>query len=73
MSHHPTMNRNWYHENLLQEKQKLWSWFAGFDMPGVFELDWQKSGKHNRIAMALECRLACVADVEQIPALQNRS
>jgi hypothetical protein len=57
----------------IQAKEKAWSWFAGAEKPGVFEIDWQRVGDVNRIALALECRQVGVIDVAWIPALQDYS
>jgi transducin (beta)-like 1 len=46
-----------------QEKEKKWSWFMDTEKCGVFEIDWQQSGKINRIALALESRLVGIVDV----------
>ncbi|KAG5639567.1 hypothetical protein H0H81_012238 [Sphagnurus paluster] len=53
--------------------EKRWSWYAGAEKPGVFELDWQvvESEGINRIALALECRDVVVIDVSKIPSLQD--
>ncbi|TFK77481.1 WD40 repeat-like protein [Pluteus cervinus] len=53
-------------------KQKRWSWFAGSDKPGVFEIDWQQQEDGlNRVALALECRQLAVIDAQKIPALRT--
>ncbi|KAG6842428.1 hypothetical protein C0991_007558 [Blastosporella zonata] len=57
-----------YVYNVLTHEKK-WSWYAGPDRPGVFEIDWQVVDGINRIALALECRLVAVIDVKKIPAL----
>lgn len=57
------------HNYHLQTKEKKWSWYAGFEKPGVFEIDWQTHGSINRIALALECRQVAVIDVTRIPSL----
>lgn len=56
---------------LSQEKAKKWSWYAGSEKPGVFEIDWQISGSINRIALALECRRVGVVDITRVPALRD--
>ncbi|TEB38709.1 WD40 repeat-like protein [Coprinellus micaceus] len=48
----------------------VWSWFAGADRPGVFEVDWQMKNGYNRISLALEARKVMVLDCTKIPALQ---
>jgi hypothetical protein len=53
----------------VQAQEKRWSWFAGPDRPGVFEIDWQEHQGINRIAIALECRQVAVIDVTKIAAL----
>ena len=53
-----------------QAKEKRWSWNAGVDRPGIFEIVWQQSGKFNRIAMAMEKCTVGVVDLTQIPELQ---
>ncbi|KAJ3802259.1 WD40 repeat-like protein [Lentinula aff. detonsa] len=63
----------WLHVYDLKTQTKIWSWFAGADRPGVFEIDWQthKSQNIDRIAMALECRLVGVIDLCRVPAFAN--
>ncbi|KAJ7837379.1 WD40 repeat-like protein, partial [Mycena olivaceomarginata] len=34
------------------ERGMRWSWFAGYEKPGVFEIDWQTSDNLDRIALA---------------------
>jgi transducin (beta)-like 1 len=46
----------------------VWSWFAGTEKPGVFEIDWQEHEGISRIAMALECRQVAVLDVNKLEA-----
>jgi transducin (beta)-like 1 len=46
----------------------VWSWFAGTEKPGVFEIDWQEHKGISRIAMALECRQVAVLDVNKLEA-----
>ncbi|KAF5384996.1 hypothetical protein D9615_001189 [Tricholomella constricta] len=60
----------WLHVYSVAEKEKRWSWFAGSERPGVFEIDWQMAEGINRIALALECRDVAVIDVNKVPALQ---
>lgn len=59
----------WLHIYSSETKEKKWSWYAGFEKPGVFEIDWQTHGSINRIALALECRQVAVIDVTRIPSL----
>ncbi|KAJ3869329.1 WD40-repeat-containing domain protein [Lentinula novae-zelandiae] len=63
----------WLHVYDLKTQTRIWSWFAGADRPGVFEIDWQthKSQNIERIAMALECRLVGVIDLRRVPAIAN--
>ncbi|KAJ3721853.1 WD40 repeat-like protein [Lentinula raphanica] len=63
----------WLHVYDLKTQTKIWSWFAGAERPGVFEIDWQTHKSHNidRIAMALECRLVGVIDLHRVPAFIN--
>ncbi|KAG6851329.1 hypothetical protein H0H93_005727 [Arthromyces matolae] len=37
--------------------EKKWSWYAGPDRPGVYEIDWQIVNGFNRIALALDTTL----------------
>jgi transducin (beta)-like 1 len=55
----------------VKTKEKKWSWYAGSEKPGVFEIDWQREGNINRIALALECRQVGVVDITRILALQS--
>ncbi|KAJ7069045.1 WD40 repeat-like protein [Mycena belliarum] len=59
----------WLHVYDVVERVLAWSWFAGFDKPGVFEIDWQSGEGLDRIALALECRTVAVIDAGKIPAL----
>ncbi|KIK70585.1 hypothetical protein GYMLUDRAFT_89601 [Collybiopsis luxurians FD-317 M1] len=61
----------WLHIYDLKNQTKVWSWFAGADKPGVFEIDWQThpSEKIDRLAMALECRSVGVIDLRKIRAI----
>ncbi|GLB35783.1 putative WD40 repeat-like protein [Lyophyllum shimeji] len=61
----------WLHIYNVLAKERRWSWYAGAERPGVFEIDWQVADGINRIALALECRLVAVIDVTKIPALQE--
>ncbi|KAK7465521.1 hypothetical protein VKT23_005495 [Stygiomarasmius scandens] len=57
----------------LKTKKKLWSWFAGEEKPGVFEIDWQgyEDEKIERLALALECRSLGIIDISSIPAIKD--
>ncbi|KAF9469758.1 WD40-repeat-containing domain protein [Collybia nuda] len=59
----------WLHIYNVSLQEKEWSWYAGHDRPGVFEIDWQVHQGINRIALALECQQVAVIDVSKIPAL----
>ncbi|KAK1229779.1 hypothetical protein PQX77_001689 [Marasmius sp. AFHP31] len=64
----------WLYVYTLKDFNKIWSWFAGVDKPGVFEIDWQShdygDGQEvDRIAMALECWQVGVVDIRRIPAV----
>ncbi|KAG5716340.1 F-box-like/WD repeat-containing protein TBL1XR1 [Termitomyces sp. T112] len=61
----------WMHIYSVLSHEKKWSWYAGPDRPGVYEIDWQVVDGFNRIALALERSLVAVIDVDQIPALQD--
>ncbi|KAF9074948.1 WD40-repeat-containing domain protein [Rhodocollybia butyracea] len=63
----------WLHIYDLRSYAKLWSWFAGAEKPGVFEIHWQthNGNKVDRIGMALECRAAGVVDLRKVPAIAN--
>jgi len=62
----------WVHVYDIEKKERKWSWFAGPEKPGIFEIDWQQTGDVNRIAFALESRQVGVIDVTKVAAL-NRS
>ncbi|KAF4604815.1 hypothetical protein EYR40_003597 [Pleurotus pulmonarius] len=60
-----------------ETKDQVFAWHAGFEKPGVFEIDWQQTTpsadepkKLDRLAIALECRQVGVVDVTLIPAMQ---
>ncbi|KAF7292864.1 hypothetical protein MIND_01185400 [Mycena indigotica] len=61
----------WLHIYDYKTREMRWSWFAGFDKPGIFEIDWQMDEGVDRIALALECRTVAVIDVQKVPALQR--
>ncbi|KAJ7274890.1 WD40 repeat-like protein [Mycena rebaudengoi] len=61
----------WLHIYDAQAGKLKWSWFAGFEHPGVFEIDWQSGEGLDRIALALECRSVAIIDVMKIEALQK--
>ncbi|KAJ6486065.1 WD40 repeat-like protein [Mycena vitilis] len=62
----------WMHVYDMKEREMVWSWFAGFEKPGVFEIDWQTGENLDRISLSLECRNVAVVDVSKIPALQKK-
>lgn len=53
-----------------QSHHRGFSWYAGSEKPGVFEIDWQEYHGINRIALALECREVAVIDVTKIGAMK---
>ncbi|TFK41943.1 WD40-repeat-containing domain protein [Crucibulum laeve] len=55
----------------VHSREKIWSWYAGAEKPGVFEIDWQAHMGEYRIALALECRKVAVIDMSRIPALRT--
>ncbi|PFH52342.1 hypothetical protein AMATHDRAFT_57411 [Amanita thiersii Skay4041] len=59
----------WLHVYDVATRTKRWSWFAGTERRGVFEIAWQEHEGINRIAVALESRQVAVIDVLRIPAL----
>ncbi|KAJ7741048.1 WD40 repeat-like protein [Mycena metata] len=61
----------WVHIYDVRARDMVWSWFAGFEKPGVFEIDWQFGENLDRIALALECRNVAVIDVSKVPTLQK--
>ncbi|KAJ7057089.1 WD40 repeat-like protein [Mycena amicta] len=61
----------WLHVYDFKTREMRWSWFAGFDKPGIFEIDWETGEGVDRIALALECRGVAVIDVLKVPALQR--
>ncbi|KAF8899132.1 WD40-repeat-containing domain protein [Infundibulicybe gibba] len=63
----------WLHVYSTRTREKRWSWQAGPEKPGIFEIDWEVREGINRIAMAMECRRVGVVDVSRIPALQNEA
>nr|GAT45993.1 predicted protein [Mycena chlorophos] len=64
----------WLHVYDLENRERRWSWYAGFDKPGIFEIDWQtEEGEGlDRIALALEGGSVAVVDVGKVPALQRK-
>jgi len=61
----------WLHIYWTKTWEKKWSWYAGHDKPGVFEIAWQMELGINRLALALECRQVAIVDVSRLPALQD--
>ncbi|TFK17056.1 WD40 repeat-like protein [Coprinopsis marcescibilis] len=62
----------WLHIFDMKNYERKWSWFAGADKPGVFEIDWQiQADGVNRIALALEGRQVAVIDVSKLAALDT--
>ncbi|KAK2461515.1 hypothetical protein APHAL10511_005978 [Amanita phalloides] len=61
----------WLHIYSVQTRTKRWSWYAGAEKPGVFEIDWQEHEGVSRLAVALECRQVAVIDTLGIPALRE--
>ncbi|KAF8743705.1 hypothetical protein AX14_001230 [Amanita brunnescens Koide BX004] len=61
----------WLHIYSVQSRSKRWSWYAGAEKPGVFEIDWQEHEGISRLAVALECRQVAVIDALAIPALRD--
>jgi len=62
----------WLHVYDLKTRTLTWSWFAEYDKPGVFDIDWQTGENLDRIALALECRTVAVIDALKVPALQRK-
>ncbi|KAJ7762388.1 WD40 repeat-like protein [Mycena maculata] len=62
----------WLYVYDVKARKVAWSWFAGYDKPGVFEIDWQMGENLDRIALALECRNVAVIDILKVPALQKK-
>ncbi|KDR85615.1 hypothetical protein GALMADRAFT_234582 [Galerina marginata CBS 339.88] len=61
----------WLHLYHTRSYVRIWSWYAGADKPGVFEIDWQEHEGVNRIAMALECRQVAVLDLNKLDAFRS--
>ncbi|KAG7452210.1 WD40 repeat-like protein [Guyanagaster necrorhizus] len=55
----------------VRDQEKKWSWYSGFDRPGIFDIDWQEyeKGKINHVAVSLESHRMVVFDVNRIDAL----
>ncbi|KAK7039430.1 F-box-like/WD repeat-containing protein TBL1Y [Favolaschia claudopus] len=62
----------WLHVYDVKARKLTWSWFAGFDKPGMYEIDWQTGDDLDRIAVALECWKVAIIDVSKVPALQRK-
>ncbi|KIL71635.1 hypothetical protein M378DRAFT_64518 [Amanita muscaria Koide BX008] len=60
----------WLHIYHVQSRTKRWSWHAGQEKPGVFEIDWLEDEGISRFAVALESRKVVVFNALAIPALQ---
>ncbi|KAJ7919314.1 WD40 repeat-like protein [Mycena leptocephala] len=61
----------WFHVYDVKARERAWSWFAGWNRPGVFEIDWQTGENLDRIVLALECQSVAIIDVSKVPALQK--
>ncbi|KAF9531829.1 WD40-repeat-containing domain protein [Crepidotus variabilis] len=61
----------WLHIYSSRSYTRLFSWFAGTEKPGVFEIAWQEDQGINRIAVALECREVAVIDISKIDVFQQ--
>ncbi|KAH9950912.1 WD40 repeat-like protein [Amylocystis lapponica] len=60
----------WLHVYDVRTRKKIWSWYAGADRPSIFEIDWQKAGNINRMALGLESHQVGIVDVSRIPLLR---
>ncbi|KAF5323630.1 hypothetical protein D9611_005514 [Ephemerocybe angulata] len=61
----------WLYVYSLSTFKVVWSWFAGAQRPGIFEIDWQMKNGYNRIALALEGQKVMVVDCTKVPVLQT--
>ncbi|KAF8910030.1 WD40 repeat-like protein [Gymnopilus junonius] len=61
----------WLHLYHTRSYNRVWSWFAGPEKPGVYEIDWQEHEEVNRLAMALESRQVAVLDVNKLDAFRS--
>ncbi|KAI5122354.1 hypothetical protein M0805_004112 [Coniferiporia weirii] len=61
----------WLYVYDVASGKQVWSWYAGPDKPGIYEIDWHQTGKTNRIAMCLETRAVGIIDVTRVPALMT--
>ncbi|EJC98713.1 WD40 repeat-like protein [Fomitiporia mediterranea MF3/22] len=59
-----------YVYNVTTGKQ-VWSWFAGSEKSGIYEVTWQQVDRLNRIALCLESNYVAVVDVTRVPALME--
>lgn len=55
-------------DSIQQTGKKIWSWFAGAEKSGIYEVIWQQTDKLNRIALCLESCSVAVIDASRIPA-----
>ncbi|OBZ68595.1 F-box-like/WD repeat-containing protein TBL1XR1 [Grifola frondosa] len=60
----------WLHVYDVKAREKRWSWYAGPEKPGIFEIDWQQSEDLNRLALALESCQVGVVDLTKVPLLR---
>ncbi|KAJ7597417.1 WD40 repeat-like protein [Mycena floridula] len=65
----------WLHIYALEDKKKKWSWYAGVEKPGIFEVSWQSpvNGDTNRFALALESRQVAIMDLPKILEIAETS
>ncbi|KZT30916.1 WD40 repeat-like protein [Neolentinus lepideus HHB14362 ss-1] len=61
----------WLHIYDVKTATKTWSWCAGVERPGIYEIDWQEHGEINRIALALEAQNVAVVDITRIVAPED--
>lgn len=59
----------WLYIYNIQTGAKIWSYYVGTDKPGIYEIDWQQTGKLNRIALCLESEAVGIIDVTKVPEL----
>jgi len=50
----------------VQTGAQIWSWSAGPQQPGIYEIEWQQAGPMNRVALCLESGEVGIVDTKEL-------
>ncbi|KAL5536012.1 hypothetical protein ACEPAF_4106 [Sanghuangporus sanghuang] len=59
----------WLYVYNVESGKQVWSWYGGSEKTGIYEVNWQQTGKLNRMVLCLETGSVAIIDVTRIPAL----